>query len=329
MTTPETSAALARIDAPAAPLAHLAPELASAKSYAAASRAENTRRAYASDLSAFRSWCAERGLCALPAEPGTVALYVAHMADCGRKAATIGRALVAISQAHKLAGHDSPRGHRAVREVMAGIRRTIGTVQKGKAPLPVSVLRTAAGEGREDRIGLRDRALLVLGFAGGFRRSEIVSLDAADLDFRAEGLVVTLRRSKTDQEGAGRVVALPYGSNPGTCPVRAVRAWLDAAQVAEGPVFRAVDRHDNVSPERLSDRSVANIVKAAAALAGLDAAAYSGHSLRAGLATAAAKAGKSERTIMKQTGHKSERMVRRYIRDASLFDENAAGGIGL
>jgi site-specific recombinase XerD len=319
MTTPtDTSAALACVDAPAAPLAHLAPEIASAKSYAAASRSENTRKAYASDLEAFGAWCAESGLCSLPAEPGTVALYVAHMADAGRKAATIGRALVAISQAHKLAGYDSPRGHRAVREVMAGIRRTIGTAQKGKAPLPVAVLSAAASEGREDRIGLRDRALLVVGFAGGFRRGEIVSLDVADLDFRAEGLVVTLRRSKTDQEGEGRTIALPYGSNPGTCPVRVLRAWLDAAQITTGPVFRAVDRHDNVSPERLSDRSVANIVKAAAGRAGLDAAAYSGHSLRAGLATAAARAGKSERVIMKQTGHRSERMVRRYIAGREL-----------
>jgi integrase len=241
--------------------------------------------------------------------------------------ATIARALVAINQAHKLAGLEGPRAHRAVRETFAGIRRTIGTAQRGKAPMMPETIRAAAAAGRDDLLGARDRALLTIGFAGGFRRSEIVSLDVSDLDFRPEGLVVTLRRSKTDQEGAGRRVALPFGSNPDTCPVRVLRAWLDAAGVTAGAVFRGVDRHGNVSPERLSDRAVANIVKAAAERAGLDAASYSGHSLRAGLATAAAKAGKSERAIMRQTGHRSERMVRRYIREASLFDDNAAAGL--
>lgn len=324
-----TTAALARIDASPAPLAHLAPELASAKSYAAAARAENTRRAYASDVGAFASWCSAKGLCSLPADGPTVALYLAHMADEGLSVATIGRALVAISQAHKLAGHDSPRAHRAVRETFAGIRRTLGTAQRGKAPMMPEAIRSAAAAGRDDVLGARDRALLACGFAGAFRRSELVSLDVADLDFRAEGLAVTLRRSKTDQEGAGRIVALPYGSNLDTCPVRALRGWLDAAGITAGPVFRGVNRHGRVSGERLSDRAVALIVKAAAERAGLDAASYSGHSLRAGLATAAAKAGRSERAIMRQTGHRSERMVRRYIRDASLFDDNAAGGIGL
>jgi site-specific recombinase XerD len=314
--------------APTAPLAALAPELASAHGYAAASRAANTRRAYAADVAAFASWCAAKGLCSLPAEGPTVALYIASLADEGLAVATIARALVAINQAHKLAGHEGPRAHRAVRETFAGIRRTIGTAQRGKAPMTPEAIRKAA-VGRDDVLGARDRALLAVGFAGGFRRSEIVSLDVSDLDFRAEGVVVMLRRSKTDQEGAGRRVALPYGSNPDTCPVRALRAWLDAASIEAGAVFRAVDRHRNVGTGRLSDRSVANIVKSAAERAGLDVASYSGHSLRAGLATAAAKAGKSERAIMRQTGHRSERMVRRYIREASLFDDNAAGGIGL
>ena len=323
-----TSTALA-LATPTASLAALAPELASARSYAAASRAENTRRAYAADMDAFASWCSAKGRTSLPADGPTVALYLAYMADEGLSVATIGRALVAINQAHKVAGLEAPRAHRAVRETFAGIRRTLGTVQKGKAPMMPEAIRSAAAAGRDDVLGARDRAVLAVGFAGGFRRSEIVSLDVSDLDFRTEGLVITLRRSKTDQEGAGRRVALPYGSNPDTCPVRVLRAWLDTAGITSGPVFRAVDRHGNVSPERLSDRSVANIVKAAAERAGLDAASYSGHSLRAGLATAAAKAGKSERAIMRQTGHKSERMVRRYIRDASMFDDNAAGGIGL
>lgn len=321
-------AALALVT-PVATLAALAPELASAQSYAAASRAPNTSRAYGRDFDAFRAWCAERALCSLPADGPTVALYLAALADERLSVATIGRALVAINQAHKLAGHEGPRSHRAVRETFKGIRRTLGTAQRGKAPMMPEVIRTAAAVGRDDVLGARDRALLALGLAGGFRRSEIVSLDVSDLDFRTEGLVITLRRSKTDQEGEGRKVALPYGSTPATCPVRAVRAWLSAASITEGPVFRSVNKAGRVAVERLSDRSVANIVKGAAERAGLDPAAYAGHSLRAGLATAAAKAGKSERAIMRQTGHKSERMVRRYIRDASLFDDNAAGGIGL
>src|SRR5512132_365620 len=326
----ETTTALVLAAPTSVALALLGAEVSRARAYAAASRAPNTSRAYASDLDAFRAWCAPRGFAALPAEPSTVALYLAGMADAGRKVATLERALVAISQAHKLAGLDSPRTHRAVTEVLSGIRRTLGTAQKGKAPLPVSALASAADAGRDDLIGARDRALLAVGFAGGFRRSELVSLDVVDLDFRAEGLVVTLRRSKTDQEGAGRKVALPYGANPSTCPVRTLRAWLDAARIVAGPVFRAVDKVARVSSERLSDRTVANVVKEAAVRAGLDAAAFSGHSLRSGLATAAAKAGKSERAIMRATGHKTEKMVRRYIRDASLFNaDNAAAGIGL
>ena len=178
-------------------------------------------------------------------------------------------------------------------------------------------------------IGTRDRALLLVGFAGAFRRSELVSLDVADVTFGADGLIVQLRRSKTDQEGEGRKVGLPFGSNPLTCPVRALRAWLDVAVVARGPIFRAVDRHGNVADVRLTDQSVALVVKRCAKAAGLDSEKYAGHSLRSGLATAAAMADVSERAIMAQTGHKSLPMVRRYIRDGSLFRRNAAAAVGL
>lgn len=324
-----SAALLVLADGPAARALALAPEIESAEGYAAASRAENTRRAYGSDVRAFAAWCAARGLAALPAAPESVALYLAAMADAGRTVATIGRALVAISQAHKLAGLDSPRSHRAVQETFKGIRRTLCIAPKSKAPMMVDALRSAVETLPAGLLGERDRALLVLGFAGGFRRSEIVGLDVADLDFGAEGLAVTLRRSKTDQEGAGRKVGIPYGGNPATCPVRAVRAWLDASGITTGAVFRAVNRHGRVSPERLSDRSVANIVKGAAERAGLDPERFAGHSLRAGLATSAAKAGKSERSIMATTGHRSVTMVRRYIRAAELFSDNAASGIGL
>jgi site-specific recombinase XerD len=301
----------------------------SAKSYAAAARAENTLRAYRSDWLAFDRWAAARGLASLPASPSTVALYLTELADQGRKVATIGRALVAISQAHKLAGQPSPRSGAEVQEVMKGIRRRLGVAPSQKAPVLVDALRTMLAELPDTLVGARDRALLCLGFAGAFRRSELVGLDVADLAFTSEGLTVTLRRSKTDQTGEGRKVGIPYGGTPVTCPVRAVKAWLEIAGIAEGPIFRAVTRWGSVGAERLTDRAVALVVKRQAEAAGLDAARFAGHSLRAGLATSAAKAGKSERAIMAQTGHRSVTMVRRYIRDASLFSDNAAAGIGL
>jgi integrase len=178
-------------------------------------------------------------------------------------------------------------------------------------------------------IGARDRALVLLGFAGAFRRSELVALDVEDCVFGKDGLTVTLRRSKTDQQGAGRKIGIPYGSNPETCPVRMVLGWIELAGVSAGPLFRSISRHSHLRPGRLSPIDVARIVKKLADRAGLDAAKYAGHSLRVGHATSAAIAGASERSIMNQTGHRSVQMVRRYIRDGSLFRENSAGKLGL
>jgi integrase len=179
------------------------------------------------------------------------------------------------------------------------------------------------------RVGLRDRALLLVGFAGAFRRSELVSLDVADLEFTGGGLIVTLRKSKTDQEGRTRRLGIPYGSSEQTCPVRSERAWLESAHITHGPVFRSLDRFHRVQPKRLSDKAVALVVKRRAKAVGLDPARYAGHSLRAGLATSAAAAGASERVIMSQTGHRSAEMVRRYIREGSLFTSNPAAMVGL
>lgn len=178
-------------------------------------------------------------------------------------------------------------------------------------------------------IGLRDRALILLGFAGSFRRSELVSLDAADCEFGRDGLTITLRRSKTDQEAQGRKVGIPYGSNPGTCPIRTLQSWMEAATISEGAVFRSINRHGRVRAHRLSGNDVARVAKKLAERAGLDASHYAGHSLRSGHATSAAIAGASERSIMNQTGHRSVQMVRRYIRDGCLFRENSAGKLGL
>lgn len=296
--------------------------------YARASKAPATLRAYRSDWAHFEAWCAARGLVALPASPETVAMYLADLARWA-KAATIARRVSSLSQAHQAAGHESPTRARLVRVTHAGIRRCLGTASTAKTPVRVADLRAMVDGLPEDLGGVRDRALLLMGFAGAFRRSELVGLDVADVDDGLEGLVVTLRRSKTDQEGAGRRVGLPYGANPATCPVRAYRAWLQASGITEGALFRSVTKGGRLGTVRLSGRAVALVVKRAIAATGAEPAGYAGHSLRSGLATSAAAAGASERSIMDQTGHRSLPMVRRYIREGSLFRANAAAVVGL
>jgi integrase len=251
------------------------------------------------------------------------------MADRGAKAATIARRLVVISQAHKAADLPSPTCSSLVRRVHAGVRRALGTAQTAKAPALVGDLKLMLDKLPNTRVGLRDRALLLLGFAGAFRRSELVSLDVADLEFSRAGLIVTLRKSKTDQEGRSRRLGIPFGSSEATCPVRSVQAWLESARIVDGPVFRSLDRFQRVQPQRLSDKAVALVVKRRAKAVGLDPARYAGHSLRAGIATCAAAAGASERVIMSQTGHRSADMVRRYIREGNLFSSNPAAMVGL
>lgn len=209
---------------------------------------------------------------------------------------------------------------------MKGTRRSLGVAPSQKDPISPSELRTMVQSRPQTLQGLRDRALLLLGFAGAFRRSELVGLDVGDVTWGEDGLTVNLRRSKTDQEREGRKVGIPFGSTPQTCPVRTLRGWLEAAELTEGSLFRPV-KGSKVSAARLSYKAVARLVKRAAEAAGLEPSRLSGHSLRSGLATAAAKAGKSERSIMAQTGHRSAQMVRRYIRDGELFGENAAAGL--
>jgi integrase len=306
----------------------LAEIAADARDYLAASRAENTTRVYCTGWAQFTAWCDEHGVMALPAGADTVALYVAGLAKTA-KPATIDLRLAAISAAHRAAGHESPTKQEAVRLVRRGVRRTLGTAQRQVRPLTVPELRTMVEGLGADMGGCRDRALLLLGFAGALRRSELVGLDAVDVNEGTDGLTLRLRRSKTDQEGAGRNVGIPYGSNPATCPVRAWRAWLEVSGITEGAAFRAVDRHGRLGPTRLSAPAVALVLKRHAARAGLDPGEVAGHSLRAGLATSAAAAGVPERVIAEQTGHKGTAMLRRYIREGSLFRENAAGAVGL
>lgn len=304
-----------------------------AEEYVLNSKAASTVRAYTHDWNAFQTWCMAHALIALPADPRTVALYLADLAAI-TKVATIARRLAAISKAHQVAGYDSPASlrHAAVSEVWKGIRRVHGVSQAQKAPTliedvrrMVAVLDTAENQ----LLAVRDRALLLIGFAGAFRRSELVGLDVQDVQLTAEGLVINLRRSKTDQQGEGRKVGIPFGSTLQTCPVRSFSRWLEASAITSGPLFRSVNRHGQLQEARLSDKAIAVVVKRYAEGAGLDPANYSGHSLRAGLVTTAAIAGVSERSIMNQTGHKSTSMVRRYIRDANLFRDNAAARIGL
>jgi site-specific recombinase XerD len=298
-----------------------------ARAYVSRSKAESTLRAYWCDWNDFSTWCATSGLASLPAEPSTVALYLASKADT-LKPATLGRRLAAISKAHSSAGYESPASmrHAAVSETFKGIKRVKGTSQARKAPLLAAQLIRAIATMRMDLVGLRDRALLLVGFAGAFRRSELVALEVRDVEVGEDGLTVTLRRSKTDQEGAGRKIGIPRGSGPDTCPVRALRAWLTAASITEGALFRSINRHGSVG-QRLSGKRVAVVVKQAAAAVSLDVKSFAGHSLRAGLVTSAAIAGRDDRSIMATTGHKSHAMVQRYIRDASLFRNNAAQGL--
>jgi integrase len=216
-----------------------------------------------------------------------------------------------------------------VSEVWKGIKRKKGIAQQGKKPFLTPDLRRMIGELPQDLRGLRDRALLLAGFAGGFRRSELAALRVVDLETAPDGLIMRLGRSKTDQEGRGRAVALPYGSDPQTCPVRALDTWLRQAGITDGPLFRAIDRYGQISGQALHADSVGYLVKRAAARAGLETGQYAGHSLRAGLATQAAMNGASELAIMKQTGHRSLPTVRKYIREGSLFRDNAAAKLGL
>jgi site-specific recombinase XerD len=316
--------ALAVIPIDSQPLEPFRPQV---EAFIRASRAANTLRGYRADWSDFCDWCAVSGLESMPAAPETVAAYIATVADRGLKAGSVQRRVSAIAAMHQAAGFDSPTGKAAVRLTLAGIRRALGTRQECKAALLTADLAAMVSHLPAGLKGTRDRALLLLGFAGAFRRSELCGLDVEDLAIGPDGVKITVRRSKTDQEGAGQAVGIARGG--ALCPVAALEAWLRASGITAGPVFRAVDRHGKLSAGRLDDRTVARTVKGYAAAAGLDAAKYSGHSLRAGLATQAALNDVPERIIQKQTRHKSSDMLRRYIRDASLFRENASARVGL
>lgn len=292
-----------------------------------AAMSPRTRRAYASAWRLYLAWCEDHRVD--PRGPDVVVGFLADQAE-SKKLATIEVYLSAISQARGLLGLSPLSDFPRVKRVMKGIRRTLGpNGQVQKTPITVGQLRRISMALPGTPKAIRDRLILLLGFAGAFRRSELVALDVDDLEFNDDGLVVRLRRSKTDQYGKGRHVGIPYGSTPATCPVRAARAWLETAEITQGPVLRGVDRHGNIGEQRLSTRTVARVVKAAVESIGLDSDTFAGHSLRADFATEAAKNGVGELAIMRQTGHRSVTTLKKYVRTGTLFVGNAAAEVGL
>ncbi|MEQ9151058.1 MAG: site-specific integrase [Parvibaculum sp.] len=295
-----------------------------------ASLANATKRTYTKEWGAFVDWCRARTpeVSPLPAAPQTVARYITHLADAGRKAAGIELVLAAIGAAHRAAGLRSPRGDGRVHAVRQGIRRSIGTKQAQKTPAIVEDLRAVLDALPDDnpRLALRDQALLLIGFIGlSALRARRPRRRAPHKDQRW-----TDRRARPHQDGPeakGRVVAIPPARHPALCPIAALEAWLSAAGIREGAVFRGVDRHGNVRPSRLSTQAVANVIKRSVERVGLDPRQFSGHSLRSGFITAAALAGKSEDIIRSHTGHKSVLQVREYVRLADPWRDNAADGL--
>lgn len=287
---------------------------AAVRLYLDAALSDNTMRAYQGDLKHFLEWGG-----AIPATPECVARYVARHATL-LACATLSRRLVAIDRAHTARGVVSPTKSELVKATMKGVRRTRGNAVRQVAPLQkMQVLQMV--KGLRGTRGLRDKALLLIGFASALRRSELVSLNVEDLRFSDEGTTIRLRRSKTDQVGQGREIAIPRVRSR-NCPSRALQAWIQHSGIATGPVFRRVNRYDQLLPQRLAAQSVALIVKNRAELAGLDPRMFSGHSLRAGFVTNATRSGASSSSIRRQTGHKSDAMLQRYIRNSQLFSDN-------
>lgn len=302
-------------------LAAVAPSLPEALAcYVREAISPNTRRAYLSDLRHFEQWGGT-----VPCSPEVVATYLSEQTE--RVAiATITRRLAALKAAHAAKGFASPTDAPLVKASLRGIRRVHGRPARQVKPLLLEDLFRAMSTIGASPKDVRDRALLLIGFAGGFRRSELVALNVGDIDLGRQGASIALRRSKTDQFGDGRIVGIPFARGI-HCPVRALEAWLSVAEIADGAVFRSVSRGGKVLGNRLSGEAVSHIVKARVSAIGLSPAGYSGHSLRAGLCTSAAAAGLSSLAIRQQTGHRSDQMLARYVRAGELFTNNVAGAL--
>ena len=281
------------------------------------SKAHNTLRAYQADFTDFKLFCIKNGLVSLPTEPKILSIYLTHLSSfC--KFSTLKRRLASIKVIHKIKGHYLDTKHPIITENLLGIKRVHGVKQKSKKPLLINDLKLIINQINEEKNEikkLKNKSLMLIGFAGGFRRSELVSIEYDDVDFVPEGVKIFIKRSKTDQTGEGMTKAIPYFDNATYCPVIALKQWIEIAGIKSGKIFN------------ISDKSVALIIKKYALLAGLDYTKYAGHSLRSGFATSTAEMGADERSIMAMTGHKTTQMVRRYIQEANLFNNNALNKI--
>jgi len=282
------------------------------------SKAANTLRAYKADFKDFSAFCAKNGLSSMPTEPKILSLYLTHLSATS-KFSTLKRRIASISVIHKIKGHYLDTKHPIIMENLHGIRRVKGSNQKSKKPILINDLKTiinAIDKAKEsENRKLRDRTIVLIGFSGGFRRSELVNIEYDDVEFVSEGVKIFIKRSKTDQSGEGMTKAIPYFDNKLFCPVLSLKNWINNSEIKSGKIFD------------ISDKTVALIIKKYASLSGLNPNRYGGHSLRSGFATSAAEFGAEERNIMTMTGHKTTQMVRRYIQEANLFKNNALNKI--
>ena len=281
------------------------------------SKASNTLRAYKADFRDFALFCQQNGFNSMPSEPKIITLYLTHLSKSS-KFSTLKRRLASISVLHKLNGHYLDTKHPIITENLLGIKRVKGTYQKSKKPILINDLKliiNAINQENNSKNKVKNKALVLIGFAGGFRRSELVSVSYEDVEFVSEGVKIFVKRSKTDQSGEGMTKGIPYFSNTNYCPVVSLKKWMEANDAKTGKIFE------------MSDKNVALTIKKYAAIAGLDKNKYSGHSLRSGFATSTAELGAEERSIMAMTGHKTTQMVRRYIKEANLFKNNALNKI--
>ena len=294
------------------------------------SKALNTLRAYKSDFKDFGSFCAKHGLNSLPSDPKIVSIYLTHLSKTS-KVSTLRRRLVSISMIHKLKGHYLDTKHPIIIENLMGIKRKKGTIQKGKKPLLINTLKDIINvidkENVDEIKKFRDKAIILVGFGGGFRRNEIVSIDYEDLEFVKEGVKITVKKSKTDQFGEGMIKGLPYFDNQIYCPVVNLEKWISLSRINKGPIFRRFNKGSVLTDNRLTDQSVVLLIKEYLKKAGIQSENFAGHSLRSGFATVAAQSGADERSIMTMTGHKTTQMVRRYIKEANLFKNNALNNL--
>ena len=291
------------------------------------SKAINTIRAYKSDFKDFGSFCTKNGFKSLPTDPKIVSLYMTHLSIKEAKMSTLRRRLVSIGVIHRLKGHYLDTKHPVIIENLMGIKRKKGNFQKGKKPILInqlkSIIEAIDKEKTEEIKKIRDKTIILIGFGGGFRRAELVSIDFEDLEFVSEGVKIFIKRSKTDQFGEGMIKGLPYFSNQTYCPVLHLKKWIELSKIRSGPIFRRFSKSFGLNKNRLTDQSVALLLKNYLSLAGIENKNYSGHSLRSGFATASAESGADERSIMAMTGHRTTQMVRRYIKEANLFKNNA------